>query len=114
MKEKVLVALCFFLIVGGKLSSQTENKTTGSFTIEWEGGTGTGSISATNGKIARIEAVKGNVRIDGNAYRIRNASGADHCSGNAVFLCMPAYGFGRTVLCHCPGPRGSWLHQHSG
>ena len=76
MKEKVLVALCFFLIVGGKLSSQTENKTTGSFTIEWEGGTGTGSISATNGKIARIEAVKGNVRIDGNAYRIRNASGA--------------------------------------
>ena len=33
MKEKVLVALCFFLIVGGKLSSQTENKTTGSFTI---------------------------------------------------------------------------------
>ncbi len=34
--------------------------------------------------------------------------------GMPVSLRVPAHGAGRTVLRHCPGPRGRRLHQHSG
>ena len=32
----------------------------------------------------------------------------------AVLCGLPAHGAGRPVLRHCSGPRGCWLHQHSG
>ena len=39
---------------------------------------------------------------------------ADHRPGDAVFRGLPAYGAGRPVLRHRPGPCGRRLHQHSG